>query len=168
MKLCPVPLFFYYDIDLAKHYARLSSKITHAHPECLESADMMGEIIVKMLTANSKEFQIDPMQYTEEKVRSIARGDYKTKTRDQIFTTGYVIHTLEAALLAFHKFDTFEEGVLHIYTMGSDTDSVASVFSQVAGAYYGFHAIPKRWINQLQQSKMIMSVLKPFVDLVLK
>lgn len=45
-------------------------------------------------------------------MEGIANGSYKIKTRADIQSSGYIIHSLEAALWAFYNTNTFEEGAL--------------------------------------------------------
>ncbi len=42
----------------------------------------------------------------------IANGSFKNKTRNDIKSTGYIIHSMEAALWAFNNTTTFEQGAL--------------------------------------------------------
>ena len=78
----------------------------------------------------------------------ISNGSYKTKTRDEIKSSGYVIHTLEAALWAFYHSTNFEDGCILAVNLGEDADSVGAVYGQIAGAYYGYSQIPKRWLDK--------------------
>ncbi|QIL89517.1 hypothetical protein GNX18_06920 [Microbulbifer sp. SH-1] len=71
------------------------------------------------------------------------------KTRDQIRSSGYVIDTLEAAIWAFHNTNTFEEGAILAANLGGDADTVAAVYGQLAGAYYGEYNINPGWIRKL-------------------
>ena len=43
-------------------------------------------------------------------VATVAAGSFSSKSRDQIRASGYVVHTLEAALWAFHHGDNFRDG----------------------------------------------------------
>lgn len=44
---------------------------------------------------------------------------------------GYVVRTLEAALWAFGRSTSFEEGCLLIANLGDDADTVAAIYGQV-------------------------------------
>lgn len=44
---------------------------------------------------------------------------------------GYVVRTLEAALWAFGRSTSFEEGCLMVVNLGGDADTVAAVYGQV-------------------------------------
>jgi ADP-ribosyl-[dinitrogen reductase] hydrolase len=50
--------------------------------------------------------------------------------------------TLEAALWAFRKSESFEEGCLLAVNLGDDSDTVGAVYGQLAGAYYGVEGVP--------------------------
>ena len=43
---------------------------------------------------------------------AIANGSFKRKTRDQISSTGYIVHSMEAALWALYNTASFEQGAL--------------------------------------------------------
>jgi len=52
-------------------------------------------------------------------------------------STGYVLHTLVAALYAFFTTRTFEEGAIMVVNMGDDADTVGAVYGGLAGCWYG-------------------------------
>lgn len=51
-----------------------------------------------------------------------ARGSYKGKEAGDIRASGYVVHTLEAALWVFHWSADFREGALLAVNLGEDAD----------------------------------------------
>ncbi|KAJ7105680.1 ADP-ribosylation/Crystallin J1 [Mycena epipterygia] len=51
-------------------------------------------------------------------------------------SSGYVVHTLAAALYAFLATHTFEAGALLTANMGDDADTVAAVYGGLAGVWY--------------------------------
>jgi hypothetical protein len=83
------------------------------------------------------------------KVDAVAAGSFKLKEPPAIRGTGYVVDSLEAALWAFHKADTFRDGVLLAANLGDDADTTGAVYGQLAGAYYGEDAIPAPWREKL-------------------
>ena len=91
----------------------------------------------------------------------VARS-FQTKARKDISASGYVVHTVEAALWAFMSTDTFEEGALRVVNLGQDADTVGAVYGTLAGAWYGVHAIPDAWLDDLQKPLMTTGV---FLDL---
>ena len=87
---------------------------------------------------------------------------------DEIKSSGYVVHTLEAALWAFFTTSTFKEGALKVVNLGDDADTVGAVYGGLAGAWYGFEAIPEEWIKGLEAKKMVDDVVGGVVKLVEK
>ena len=76
----------------------------------------------------------------------------------EIFSSGYVIHTLEASLWAFLTTDNFEEAVLKAVNLGDDTDTTGSIVGALAGLFYGIDHIPERWINTLARQTDIQDL----------
>jgi ADP-ribosyl-[dinitrogen reductase] hydrolase len=60
-----------------------------------------------------------------------------------------VATALEAALWAFAKGRTFEEGALLAVNLGDDADTTGAIYGQLAGAHYGVEAIPAHWRARL-------------------
>jgi ADP-ribosylglycohydrolase len=69
----------------------------------------------------------------------------------ELSPTGYVIDTLESALWCFAKTDNFNEGALLAANLGGDADTIAAVYGQIAGAYYGEPNINAQWIQTLDR-----------------
>jgi len=62
---------------------------------------------------------ISPIHFKDslcEEIREVANGSFKTKTSQEIVSSGYVVKSLEAALWAFHNTNSFEEGLLKVFT----------------------------------------------------
>jgi ADP-ribosyl-[dinitrogen reductase] hydrolase len=51
-------------------------------------------------------------------------------------SSGYVLHTLTAALYAFFATNTFQEGAIMVVNMGHDADTVGAVYAGLAGCWY--------------------------------
>ncbi|KAF8230780.1 ADP-ribosylglycohydrolase [Tricholoma matsutake] len=52
-------------------------------------------------------------------------------------SSGYVLHTLVAALYCFLATETFEEGAIMAVNLGNDADTVGAVYAGLAGCWYG-------------------------------
>ncbi len=77
-----------------------------------------------------------------ENVLAVARGSFREKSPPEIQGSGYVVRSLEAALLAFHDAADFREAVLLAVNLGNDADTTGAVCGQLAGAYWGESGIP--------------------------
>ncbi len=79
----------------------------------------------------------------------LCQQDFCHKTADEINSSGYVVDCLEAALWAFWHTADFREAILMAVNLGGDADTAAAVCGQLAGAYYGYDAIPAHWLSAL-------------------
>ena len=87
----------------------------------------------------------------------VIQGSYKRPRGydDGIRGLGDAVHSLEAALWAFWSTDSFQKGALNAVNLGDDTDTVAAIYGQLAGAYYGVNQIPIHWRQQLYAAPLI-------------
>ena len=81
------------------------------------------------------------------RIETIARGAYRGKPESDIRGSGYVVQSLEAALWAFSRTESFADAILAAANLGDDADTTAAVCGQVAGAFYGEPGIPPRWLE---------------------
>lgn len=165
MRLAPAPLAFARDPEQAIALAGDSSRTTHAAAECVEACRYFAGLLLAAISGMSKA-QILHNNYEPAmayflrtpltgKVAQIASGSFAAKEPPQIRGSGYVIHTLEAALWAFHRTDTFRDGALKVVNLGEDADTTGAVYGQIAGAYYGAEGIPAEWVEKLAMRDLI-------------
>jgi|GEM_PF-6105759 ADP-ribosylglycohydrolase len=75
------------------------------------------------------------------------------------WTDGFVINTLESSLWSFVNSDSFAEAVLLAVNLGEDIDTTAAVTGQLAGAYYGYATIPKKWKMNFAKYEIIENTI---------
>ena len=92
---------------------------------------------------------------TSKEVLEIILGSYKSKEAKDIKPSGYVVDTLEAVLWAFHRTDNFRDRCLLACNLGGDADTIAAVFGQIGGAFYGAKGIPSEWRDQVFYRSLI-------------
>ena len=90
-----------------------------------------------------------------EEVAEVTAGSFHVKQPPAIRGSGYVVHSLEAALWAFAHSSSFEEGALMAVNLGDDADTTGAVYGQIAGAYYGASGIPASWLEKLAMREEI-------------
>ncbi|WP_261381764.1 ADP-ribosylglycohydrolase family protein [Paenibacillus cremeus] len=159
MRLAPVPM--YYAADPAQAIIRSgdSSLTTHGAVLAVDACRYYGGLIVGALAGVAKEELLSP-RYTPApgfwerqplvpEIDEIASGSFKDRQPPDIQGTGYVVRSMEAALWAFHRSDSFEEGALLAVNLGDDADTTGAIYGQLAGAYYGFGTIPTEWLVEL-------------------
>lgn len=151
MRLAPTVLFFLDDRERAIEFSIHQSRPTHAAPEVLDACALMASILHESITGQSGW----PPVLKEAKIVDIADQTYLAKERDDIRSSGYVVDTLEAALWAVAKTDNFRDALLLAVNLGDDADTVGAVTGQIAGAKYGYEAIPVEWRKTLAWEEKI-------------
>lgn len=81
------------------------------------------------------------------------------RPRDEIKSTGYVVHTLEAAVWTLENTDNFRDAIITAVNLGDDTDTVGAVTGALAGIIYGYDAIPEEWIKALRRKDLLEAYL---------
>jgi ADP-ribosyl-[dinitrogen reductase] hydrolase len=146
---------------VAIQFAAESSKTTHATSECIDACRLFAAFIIAALQGWSKERMFEPFDEWLEngnlapKIEEIGKGPYRFNEPPYIKGTGYVVKSLEAALWAFAKSTSFEEGALLAVNLGDDADTTGAIYGQLAGAYYGYKGIPSGWVKKLAMREMI-------------
>lgn len=91
--------------------------------------------------------------------RLIDLWEFKITPESDIKSSGYVVHTLEAAIWCLINSSSYEEAVLKAVNLGDDTDTVGAVTGGLAGLYYGYEAIPEMWINTIQKKDWVGKII---------
>ncbi len=165
MRLAPVPLAYAKTPSRAIELSGECSKTTHALDVCVDACRYMGALIVGAVSGYSKAQLLSPQfsqpeQYWElypltSEIHTIANGSFREKEPPEIRGAGYVVDSLEAALWAFARTETFEEGCLAAVNLGNDADTTGAIYGQLAGAYYGVSALPEEWKCTIVQRELI-------------
>ena len=179
MRILPL-LFYIKDKPIQKRFELVKqvSSLTHRHIRSVIACFIYLEFALELLNGKDKKesfrnavSRLDDFLYEEpicsEKElfrfhRIFAKPDsiYETKPVDEypeeeINSSGYVLHTLEASIWCFLLTDTYEEAVLKAVNLGSDTDTTGAVTGGLAGLYYGHESIPAGWVEVLAKRKNI-------------
>jgi ADP-ribosylglycohydrolase len=77
---------------------------------------------------------------------------------ESIYSSGYVLHTLEASIWCLLTTNNYKDAVLKAVNLGEDTDTTAAVTGGLAGLFYGVDDIPKSWLSQLSKYDEIESL----------
>lgn len=85
-------------------------------------------------------------------------ADWQAKSDADIRSSGWVVDTLEVALWAFFKYDSWTDGVLAAVNLGGDADTAAAVYGGLAGAFYGYESIPRDWVDRMQNREMVRDI----------
>ncbi|MEO6820513.1 MAG: ADP-ribosylglycohydrolase family protein [Ginsengibacter sp.] len=164
MRILPL-VFYMIDKPISERYeiAGKVSSITHRHIlsiiACFYYLEFARQLILgidkfkiyqnlqtdisnhlRSLTINQKEISFFDRLFIE---------NIYNLTEENIFSSGYVLHTLEASIWCLLTTDNFGEATLKAVNLGEDTDTTGAVTGGLAGILYGFDNIPKTWIEKL-------------------
>lgn len=161
-----LPLAFYQeDIPLPERFQLIAdvSAITHGHVRSAIACFLYLEM-ARHLRAGLAPYrayaqlcmeattQLQALNIPENEVAPFTRilsGDLATVPEEEIHSSGYVLHTLEAALWCLLRYNTFADTVLAAVNLGEDTDTTGAVVGGLAGICYGAATIPQQWLEVL-------------------
>lgn len=166
MRLAPIPIFYFPDLQKIIHFAAESSRTTHSATECLEACQLFSEILFNAFSGADKESVLFKTTFVPSmpKIKVIAQGSYREKHIDQIKGSGYVVESLEAALWCFYRTDSFEKAILQAVDLGDDADTTAAICGQIAGAFCGETGIPGKWLAKLHMRSEITNLADQLLE----
>ncbi|WP_234414050.1 ADP-ribosylglycohydrolase family protein [Ideonella sp. A 288] len=157
MRLGPVVLRYFPNEDEVLHCAAESSRTTHGATLAVEGCRLLAQALLNLLKGCPKDRCLEgaAQHVAQARLRRIADGAFLKKPRSRIQSSGFVVHTLEAALWCLNRTASFEDAVLLAANLGDDADTVGAVTGQLAGAHYGASGIPDRWLQRLHRKNDI-------------
>ena len=136
--------------------ARRQSATTHGAPACLDACASFASILELAIVGKSRSYVMQPhARATEPVIEDILAGSWRGKHRKEIRSSGYVAHSLEAALWCVGRTASFRDAVLLAANLGEDADTTAAITGQLAGALYGLDGIPSEWLGKLAWAERI-------------
>lgn len=141
-----------------------ASALTHAHERSKLACKIYTIILYNLLGLPRKDvimYALDmaKCRYFESPeynhYERLFDDNFDKLTIDDIKSTGYVVDTLEAAVWCVLTTDSYKECVLKAVNLGDDTDTVAAIAGGLAGALYGYDAIPQEWRDALIKREYI-------------
>lgn len=150
MRLAPVPIRYWNDRQKLRQVAADQSCTTHGAPEAVSACVAYAELIADAIGGSPRGDVLSPRSgdYAH-RVGKILGGSWRGKPRGEIQSSGYVIHSLEAALWSIGRTNDFRSAVLTAANLGGDADTTAAIAGQLAGALYGASGIPQEWLKKL-------------------
>jgi len=147
MRTLPVALATYANQDTVDIIAasREQAHVTHNNP----LSDAASECIIQVIHAAFDGVEKSRIKQGPVKnlVSQYPEFDYHGNRREM--PTGYIVETLQAVMQAFFANDNFEDCLVDVVNRGGDADTTGAIAGMIAGSYYGFGAIPTRWLKQL-------------------
>ena len=179
MRILPMA-FYTLNMPVKERFRMINevSSITHGHIRsalaCYYYVEFACDLIkgvdkyVAYESTNQKfnKFISDYPEYKTEKAHfyRILSGSIQAEPENEIESSGYVIHSLEASLWCLLNSNSYKETVLKAVNLGHDTDTTAAIAGGLAGLTFGLSDIPKIWINRLARVDDIVNLCDRFAE----
>ncbi len=150
MRLAPVAIRHWQDRSTLRDIAARQSRTTHGAPEAVDACVAFAEVLADAIAGypRSQVLRVRDYPYAG-RIGEIMAGSWRRKRRSEIDSSGYVAHSLEAALWCVGRTSSFNDAVLLAANLGGDADTTAAITGQLAGALYGVGGIPDKWLDKL-------------------
>jgi len=160
MRLAPVPVAFaHFGIEVAQQMSGESSLTTHPARACVDACRLLGGMIAAAVQGLDKTQVLDTRFWRwgalHPDIAVIADGSYRDREPPEIQGGGWVVHSLEAAMWAVWRTDSFEDAVLAAVNLGDDADTTGAVAGQLAGAIYGADQISQHWREGITDPELL-------------
>jgi len=179
MRILPL-LFYLFDKPINERYdiTKKVSSITHGHIRSVIACFYYLEFAKQIFDGKDK-FEIYRNLQTEisnhltslsinpteiAKFDRLLKDDIAELDENEIQSSGYVLHTLEASIWCLLTTDNYKEAVLKAVNLGSDTDTTGAVTGGLAGLLYGLDDIPKKWLQQIAKYNDIENLAERLND----
>ena len=161
MWLAPVALRFRHDRPRLLAAAADQSRTTHGAEEAVDASRAFGELLADAIAGSPFSDVLAPRRFTgAAAITQVIAGSWRGRTRDTIRSSGYVVHTLEAAIWSVARTGDFRGAVLLAANLADDADTVAAVTGQLAGALYGLNAIPDHWRERVAWKDRLLAAAR--------
>lgn len=183
MRILPVALYVHRTMgpefpDEPESYRIIhnASALTHAHPISLIGCGIYCAVANELLCggggpediqrgiARAKAAYFGMPEYKPylKEYRRVDADVLLALPKSKISGSGYVVHTLEAALWCLLHTDSCHSCLLDAVNLGEDTDTVGAVAGGLAGIRYGLADIPKEWLSVIAKEKEIETLCERF------
>jgi ADP-ribosyl-[dinitrogen reductase] hydrolase len=157
-RIAPVVMFFYNSPQVAVHQACEAARTTCQAPIVLECCRLFAALLHGALAARSKADLLKPGPgiLDTARLKPAIAALATDKSEPKAGHVGKRVDSaLQAAIWAFRSTDDFRAGALRAANLGGRSDVITAVYGQLAGAHYGFSAIPAAWRNGLVDHALI-------------
>lgn len=165
MRLAPVALRYWTDRARLGRVAAQQSRTTHAAPEAVDACRAFADLLADAIAGKPRQDVLAPRSFEgAPEITKILGGSWRGRARHEIKSSGYVVHTLEAAIWSVARTADFRNAVLLAANLADDADTVAAVTGQLAGAIYGLSGIPEHWLGQIAWKDRLIETARHLLE----
>jgi ADP-ribosyl-[dinitrogen reductase] hydrolase len=149
MRLLPVALACYGQPEKTTIFAsRAQAHVTHNNALSDAACETLILMVQDLMSGR------ESIEVERERAATLVKNHpafaYDRKRCDN--PSGYIVDTIQAVLQSFFATENFEDCLIEVVNRGGDADTTGAIAGMLAGACYGMEAIPKRWLNALDES----------------
>jgi poly(ADP-ribose) glycohydrolase ARH3 len=173
MRIGPVGAF-YYDSPRLYEQVRIASAVTHAHPVGIDGAAVLakavsfavGQTPSKSLSATgiaaelTKFARTDVIREKLNQVKNLISANADPAQAAMTLGKGVAVQeSMPFALYSFLRYPhSFEDCLYCAVLNGGDRDTLGAMACAVSGAYLGERALPKTWLEKLENEEQIRTL----------
>lgn len=186
MRILPISFYIYTKYGKKSYLhgdiVRNVSKLTHAHPISQFACEFYCNMIYQMLEnpelskkkvfQNAKDVMLKiwkapKLKNDKAELKNafdrLYDSDFCTVSDEEIQSSGFVVHSLEAAIWCFLNTNNYCDCTLKAVNLGEDTDTIAAIAGGLAGIFYA--EIPKDWLDELRGKEVIENSIAGMISL---
>jgi ADP-ribosylglycohydrolase len=151
-RCAPVALFHLGNETMLYANSRRSALVTHGDPKALTSCVLINAAIAYFILHGDRDspWRHGMKSLTPDESAAWSRLESIASTSEEnILSNGYTVSSVEASFWCFTRTESFEAAAEMAASLGGDADTTAAITGALAGAHYGYQAIPERWRTQL-------------------
>lgn len=167
MRVAPVALFAFRDLDRVARLAQQSAVLTHTHERGVDGAVLQACAIALLLDAEpgqplhaptllqqlARRVQTKLFREILELLESLPADLPPPEAALRLGNGIEAFRSVPTALYSFLRHpDSFAGAVLYAIRLGGDTDTIASMTGALSGAYLGEEALPTGWRERVEDA----------------
>jgi ADP-ribosyl-[dinitrogen reductase] hydrolase len=159
MRCAPVAIRYRNHPELLREISLATSRVTHAEERAAWSTVALNQAIAFYLNGGECEGMIEAAVVGIEQSDVVAALAAAPQTYPaDLSGRGFVLNGLQIAFRAVANHASLESAVVEAVMIGDDTDTNAAITGALAGARWGYGAIPERWRNGVQQHHRLVEL----------
>jgi ADP-ribosyl-[dinitrogen reductase] hydrolase len=174
MRILPL-LLLTKDLDIEERYnlVKKVSSLTHGHIRSVMACFYYLEFAKQIIEGKNPNEAYTNLQetvssfFTNKEINSdevslfdrLLKENISSLEENDIESSGYVMHTLEASIWCLLTSSSYEESVLKAVNLGEDTDTTGAVAGGLAAITFGMDSIPKEWLNHVSRKNDIEKLI---------
>ena len=187
MRILPIAFYLFnhygnsFD-DEAMNTIHNVSSLTHAHPRSLIACGIYCLIVAELLSGqditsavkiglSKAKSHYEGLPILDDELKFYSRlfdDNFANLPENEIKSSGYVVHTLEAVIWCLLNTSDYKSLVLKAVNLGDDTDTVAAIAGGLAGIIYGLENIPSEWLSVLKKRDYLEDICVSFCNFLQK